>query len=157
MEPVCVKGVFTLHSSNIKGFASEFACSRPVWIGPQTALLMPHCQDHFNLASYSLCELDTTVFKNNFSFLKTQVLNIADPFCLSALRNPGFLVIKCWYRRPDAQNRSRNCAFRVGSCPTRLARGKPVDFRFTLGNVSVDLCTGKITVKKVCALTRDST
>ncbi len=29
-------GVFTLHASNIKGFAFEFARARPVWIGPKT-------------------------------------------------------------------------------------------------------------------------
>ncbi len=28
-------GVFTLDASNIKGIAHRFACSRPVWIGPQ--------------------------------------------------------------------------------------------------------------------------
>ena len=28
-------GVSTLHASNIKGFVFEFACARPVWIGPQ--------------------------------------------------------------------------------------------------------------------------
>ena len=28
-------GVFTLHASNIKGFALEFAPVRPVWLGPQ--------------------------------------------------------------------------------------------------------------------------
>ncbi len=31
-------GVFTLHASNIKGIASKFVCSRPVWIGLGT-----HC------------------------------------------------------------------------------------------------------------------
>ena len=31
--------VFTLDASNIKGIARKFACSRPVWIGHQTALL----------------------------------------------------------------------------------------------------------------------
>ena len=53
-------GVSTLHASNIKGFALEFVRARPVWIGPKKALmLMPCCQDHFNLASCSLPELNT--------------------------------------------------------------------------------------------------
>ena len=34
MEPVYVNGVFTLHASNIKGFAFEFARARPVWMRP---------------------------------------------------------------------------------------------------------------------------
>ena len=28
-------GVFTLHTSNIKGFAFEFARARPVWVRPK--------------------------------------------------------------------------------------------------------------------------
>ncbi len=28
-------GVFTLHTSNIKGFARDFVCLHPVWIGPK--------------------------------------------------------------------------------------------------------------------------
>ena len=32
-EPVIVNGVFTLLASNMKGFAFEFAYSRPVWTG----------------------------------------------------------------------------------------------------------------------------
>ena len=39
-------GVFTLHASNIKGFAFEFACVCPVWVGPQAAPLIVTLKFH---------------------------------------------------------------------------------------------------------------
>ncbi len=74
-------GVSTLHTSNIKGFAFKFACSRPVWIGPEghkfwiglaNATSWSHCSDSVSRGPKKLHQtqkiLDATKIKEGLFF-----------------------------------------------------------------------------------------
>ena len=48
-------GVFTLHASNIKGIAFEFASARPVYVDWASGCKLPSIRFDFNLIGRAVC------------------------------------------------------------------------------------------------------
>ena len=80
-------------------------------------------------------------------FMSTTVIVGFIPLIFTASKNPGFLFIKSYYLRNMSEN--PRASFQVKTCPSRRDKYDPFFFRYTLGNVTVDMCSGEIVVNKV--------